>query len=99
MGVTFRAVSIGAFIGAAVAVAFYMLSLSIGSFPVPLLVLYLLLCPPGILFMATAGCAPFDSCSLQTLLVVTALNAILYAVVGGLIWLAKLLYRRHKVAR
>jgi len=85
-------------IGAALAVAFYLLSLPIGIFPVPLQALSLLLCPPYILFMAIAACEPNDSCTLQTLLVVTGLNASLYGVVGGFMHRAKLLHLRRKSA-
>ena len=97
MGSTFKAATMAALIGAGVSVGFHLLSLSIGIFPVPLLVLYLLLCPAGVLFMATAGCDSFDSCTLLTLLAVTGLNAFLYAaVVFGFVCQAK--YRRRKIS-
>lgn len=41
-----------------------------------------LLCPPYVLFMATAACEPFDRCTLETLALVVLLNVILYGLLG-----------------
>ena len=48
----------------------------------PLLAAVTFLCPPYLLFAATAACRPLDACSLRTLATVVGANALIYCVVA-----------------
>ena len=69
-------------LGASIAVAFYAFWVAAGVFPEWLLSINTVLCPPYVLFIATAACEPLDWCSLRTLLTVAVLNGILYTALG-----------------
>ena len=75
-----------AVVGAVVPVAAFFTSLSVPLFPISLSHVVSTLCPPYLLFLATASCAPLGWCSLSTLGIVSALNAFLYILVGTLFW-------------
>jgi hypothetical protein len=73
-----------AVVGAVIPVAAFLTSLAVPLFPISLLHVVSALCPPYLLFLATANCAPSDWCSLSTLGIVSALNALLYILAGSL---------------
>jgi hypothetical protein len=68
--------------GAALPVIAFLLSASGWILPLWILVPLMILCPPYVLFIATAACSPFDACSMSTLGAVAILNLLLYSVVG-----------------
>jgi hypothetical protein len=72
-------------VGAAVPLGGFALSLLIPVFPSPLLSTLLVLCPGYILLMSTAGCEPFDACTMGVLAQVVASNVILYGIVGAIV--------------
>ena len=81
--------------GAVVPVVFSFVSLAVPLFPIWLLLIVLVLCPPYMLFLATAACEPFDACSLNMLALVMLSNAAFYALLGsGVYAVASYLRRR-----
>jgi hypothetical protein len=74
--------------GASITVVVFLLGALLSPFPTALLTGVLVLSPAHVLFIATAACEPFDWCSINTLLWVLALNAIIFTVIGVGIWFA-----------
>ena len=72
--------------GAVVPVVFFVVSVAVPLFPIWLLRVAFVACPPYMLFMATAACEPFDACSLSTLALVVLLNSIFYALLGCVVF-------------
>ena len=81
--------------GALVPVAFFLISLAVPLFPIWLLRTALVLCPPYVLFFATAACEPFDACSLNTLALVVLFNAISYGLLGCVVYKIAAVLRRR----
>lgn len=73
-------------VGASIPVIAFLISLALPLFPTALLLVVLAVCPPYLLFLATAACAPLDWCSLSTLGLAIFLNASLYILVGTVAW-------------
>ena len=84
--------------GAAIPSVLYGISLAVPLFPGWLLLTVLVLCPPYVMFMATAACGPFDACSISTLVIVMALNAVLYAFIGCCLYVI-ISHLRRRLAR
>ena len=68
--------------GALVPVGIFSLTFLIPIFPSWLLTVALIFCPSYIMFLATADCTPWDSCTVQALALVTAVNVLLYGFIG-----------------
>ena len=72
-------------VGGAIAVAVPLLGQAFQLFPLWLMYVVLVLCPPSIMLMATEACSGIYSwCSIQTVLLMVLANAILYGFLGVL---------------
>ena len=84
-----RHLAIAAALGTTATIIVFLLGVTLSPFPIPLLALSLLVSPAHVLFIATAACDPFDTCSLITLLWAVAINAALYAAIALCLWFTK----------
>lgn len=82
-------------LGVVLPVVFYLVSIAVPLFPNWLLQTTLVLCPPYIMFLATAACEPFDACSIKMLMLVMLFNTFLYAFLGGCIYMIVSYIRRR----
>ena len=71
-------------VGAVAPLMIFALTFLIPIFPSWLLTATLIVCPPYIMFLATAACMPWDTCTLQALALVVSLNVLLYSFIGFL---------------
>ena len=89
-----RLVAVAALVAVAIPLAAYGANALGWRIPQPLLAAVTFLCPPYLLFAATAACKPLDSCSLEALAVVVGANAMIYSLVALTL---RLTFARSKV--